>query len=58
MPNCNKTQLMLIFLTSMSASATSRMAYAEVQLKNGTPCFSISKKKKHATGFRRLVRSY
>lgn len=53
----HKTLLVLTLLTCMSASATSRMAYAEVQLKNGIPCFTISQKEE-ATGFLGLVRSY
>jgi hypothetical protein len=41
MPICHKSLLVLALMTCMSASATSRMAYAEVQLKNGIPCFTI-----------------
>ncbi|WP_402719540.1 hypothetical protein [Janthinobacterium rivuli] len=47
---CHKTLLVLTLLTCMSASATSRMAYAEVALKNGTPCFTISQKEEARNG--------
>lgn len=50
----HKTLLTLLLLTSMTSSATSRMAYAEVLSINGIPCFTISRKEEVRKGAPRI----